>query len=155
MERKKRAIAHEYGSREPSFFRAAALRAVVAIVIEMEDGSIPSNTTEAGDARQVVFAGSPVQVGVTAEANPFWGVIFREYIAFCPAVIDCAVGFVEMAKLPGGAACEPTVTVMGEELTALRLLSPKNWTVSWWVPSASATGSVAASSGKPFPNVRY
>ena len=94
--------AHPYGSREPGFRIAAALRAVVAIVIEMDDGLIPSNTTEAGDAEQVVFAGSPVQVGVTAEANPFSGVIFREYVAFCPAVIARALGFAEIANVPDG-----------------------------------------------------
>lgn len=130
MPTKKSPIAHKYGARELRSGIAAALRAVVAIVIEIEDALVPSNTTEAGDAKQVVFAGSPAQVGVTADANPFWGAIFREYVAFWPAVIDWVVGFAEIAKVPGGGVCVPTVTVIGTDATALRLLSPKNCTVS-------------------------
>ena len=147
MPKNKSPKAHTYDSREPDFFIAPALRAAVVIVIETGDGLTPSRTTEAGDTEQVVFAGSPAQVGVTVAANPFAGTIFKEYVAFCPAMTDWVIGVAEIAKLPGGGVCVPTVTAIGAEVTPLRLLSPGNWTLSWCAPSARTKESVAASAG--------
>ena len=77
---------------------------IVATLTVKETGEF-ANISVDGFVEHVEFAGAPVQVRVTAPANPFTGLISRLNVAVCPALNVADV------ELPGAALILRSVVV--------------------------------------------